>query len=485
MKMNWPKLSNKFLNQLAESFNIAELLEKTARSYPHGVAIVDELGELTYSELFEHVVSLQSELEKTRQGKKLRLAICYGNNRDFLIALFAGAGAGYVVMPIFDELTEGELTQQLKDNSIHHFLSARNGEKLSDESFSLQRFSEEEDSDMEKLCSDPAFIRPTSGTTGTSKGVLISHQAVLERINAANKELELTNKDTVIWVLPMAFHFVVSLVLYIAQGSKIVVAGGLDADELADKINYHQGTLLYSSPLHIRLLSQAKSNTNFATLKRVISTTTAISPAICHAFYERFKIPVSQAYGIIEIGLPLINSQSNIDEPDNVGRALPDYEVAIFNDNGMSLPEGESGHLGIRGVGMFSGYLNPLTKREEIMQNGFFMTGDIATQNKDGNVRIVGRKKAMINVSGNKVFPQEVEFILEQHPSIAQARVYADKHILAGEIVAADVILHPNKPTEVESLIHFCREHLTAYKIPQRIKFVEEIEMTSTGKVKR
>jgi len=470
---------------LAEPFNIAELLAKTAKAYPQGIAVVDELGELTYNEFFEHVASLQSELEKTRKGRRLRLAICYGNNRDFLIALFAGAGAGYVVMPIFDELTAGELTQQLKENSIHHFLSPRVGKKLSSDSFCLQHFSEEEDTNMQKLCPDPAFIRPTSGTTGTSKGVLISHTAVLERINAANKELQLTNKDTVIWVLPMAFHFVVSLVLYVAQGSKIVVAGGLDADELADKINRHQGTMLYSSPLHIRLLSQAKSTTNFPTLKRVFSTTTAISPAICHAFYERFKIPVSQAYGIIEIGLPLINSQSNIDEPDNVGRALPDYEVEIFNDDGIVLPVGESGHLGIRGVGMFSGYLNPLTRRDEILQNGFFMTGDVATKNKDGNVRIVGRKKTMINVSGNKVFPQEVEFVLEQHPAVAQARVYADKHALAGEIVAADLILHPNENPEVESLILFCREHLTAYKIPQRIKFVEKIEMTSTGKVRR
>lgn len=470
---------------MALPFNIIELLAKTANENPDGIAIVDEFGELTYKSLFEHVTSLQSELEKTRQGKRLKLAICYGNNRNFLTALFAGAGAGYVVMPVFDELTKGELTQQLKDNSIHHLLSPNEGKTLTNELFRFQHFSDDEDVNMEKLCADPAFIRPTSGTTGTSKGVLISHKAVLERINAANKELELTNRDTVIWVLPMAFHFVVSLVLYVAQGSKIVVAGGLDADELANKINHYQGSLLYSSPLHIRLLSQAKAIANFPTLKRVISTTTAISPAICHDFYERFNIPVSQAYGIIEIGLPLINSKSNLDEPDNVGCALPDYDVVIFNDEGNALPEGEPGHLGIRGVGMFSGYLNPLTKREDILQNGFFMTGDIATKNKDGNIRIVGRKKTMINVSGNKVFPQEVEQILEQHPAVVLARVYADKHALAGEIVAADLMLHPNEHPEVEELIHFCRNHLTAYKIPQRIKFVEKIEMTKTGKIRR
>ena len=466
--------------------NIIELLKNTARQFPNQIAIVDEYGECSYASLYAEVCTLQAQLMKINENKIKRLGICYGNNRNFIIALFAGVAAGYVVMPIFDELTDSEIDSQLIDNKIHHFLSSFRGTPLDHNSlFCLEKISESEENELAYLCDDPVFIRPTSGTTGVSKGVLLSHKAVHERINAANKTLNLSHKDTVIWVLPMAFHFVVSLVLYIAQGCKIVVTNGLDGNHLINQIDQHKGTLLYASPLHIRLLTKATFNSSMSSIQKVISTTTAIAKNVCEEFYTRFGIPVSQAYGIIEIGLPLVKTNMLSSDWDSVGCALPDYEIIIVDDMSNTVPTGQMGHLGIRGVGMFSGYLNPLKKTEEIVQNGYFMTGDIAVMNELGEVKIIGRTKSMINVAGNKVFPQEVEFVIEQHPAVAQVKVFASTHKLVGEIVEANVVLHTKGEFDSEEIIRFCRTKLASYKVPQRIHIVDEIQLTKTGKIIR
>lgn len=467
------------------TFNTYHFLRESARRFSDRIAITDESGHLTYAELLREVDQLATELQKYSEDKTLRLGICYANDRNFLIALFAGVKAGYIVMPVFHELTSSEISAHLRENKIAHFLNQEQGDRLYNTVFRLEIIHNRPDEEALELCPDPVFIRPTSGTTGKAKGVLMSHSGVKERITAANKVLNIDETSVIIWVLPMAFHFVVSLVLYVAKGARIVVTGGLDGRKLAGTIERYKGTLLYSSPLHIRLLSTLKEPIDLSSLQHVISTTTAVSSTVCHEFYKKYGIGVSQAYGIIEVGLPLINTLYNIEEPDDVGSALPDYEVAVFDDVGNQLSEEAIGNLGIKGIGMFAGYLNPLTKREMVLQNGFFMTGDIATIKSNGNVRILGRKKSMINVGGNKVFPQEVEFILEQYPGVLRARVYADHHPLVGEIVAAELVPEGEALLVVEDIISYCRKYLASFKLPQRIRIVEEVEMTASGKIKR
>jgi acyl-coenzyme A synthetase/AMP-(fatty) acid ligase len=215
----------------------------------------------------------------------------------------------------------------------------------------------------------------------------------------------------------------------------------------------------------------------------VLSTTTAISATTCNKFETQYGIAVTQAYGIIEIGLPLMNTANAHHAPDSVGKPVKGYEVGILDEYGNEVPLGHEGNLALRGPGMFSGYLNPLKKLDAVLENGWFMTGDLAMKDTFGNVRVVGRKKSVINVGGNKVFPEEVEFVLENHSAVKHARVYSDNHPLIGEVVAAEIVL--SQPCEAEELIHHCRKQLTAFKVPQRMRFVETIAHTRSGKIKR
>jgi acyl-coenzyme A synthetase/AMP-(fatty) acid ligase len=147
--------------------------------------------------------------------------------------------------------------------------------------------------------------------------------------------------------------------------------------------------------------------------------------------------------------------------------------------------EGEIGHLAITGAGMFDAYLKPWQTAEQVMVNGWFMTGDLAKFEKDGRITICGREKTMINVSGNKVFPEEVEVVLNSHENILEAHVFGHSHPLMGEIVCADVRIKENIELDVENILKFCRHQLSYYKVPQQLNQVAKIVHTQSGKIKR
>ena len=238
--------------------------------------------------------------------------------------------------------------------------------------------------------------------------------------------------------------------------------------------------------MHIRMLAADKSDRRMDYVKKTISTSTAISKAQCDAFHKRFGKHVTQAYGIIEIGLPVINLQKSAEAPDAIGYAVPGYTVEILDDNFQTIPPGKVGHLAMRGPGMFDAYLFPPQMRDAILQQGWFMTGDLASKNSEGLITVEGRRKSMINVAGNKVFPEEVEAVLNQYPGIKNSRVSGYQHALLGECVQVEIVMHDKteSPTS-ETLRKFCREHLSPYKVPQQFIFVDELAMTDSGKVKR
>ncbi|MFZ1371861.1 MAG: fatty acid--CoA ligase family protein, partial [Ferruginibacter sp.] len=309
--------------------------------------------------------------------------------------------------------------------------------------------------------------------------------SVIERIEAANKGLELGPADTVVWVLPMAYHFMVSVILYVKFGSAIAVAKDFLAKNIIEITNLHKGTLLYASPVQIRLLANDAGQEQMPSLKKAISTSAAISPEVCKAFKERFNLDVSQAYGIIEIGLPMLNYVKSAEHPEAVGFALPGYTVDILDEHNEPLPNGSIGNLGIKGPGMFDAYLIPPTLRKDVLQNGYFLTADHASKTEDGLIKIEGRSKSVINISGLKVFPEEVEAVLEMIPEIKQARISSSPHPLLGQIIEGEIVLHEGTVIDVEDVLTYCKKRLSAFKAPQRLTIVKSLPMTGSGKMQR
>lgn len=470
-------------------------LRNAAHNWPNSPAVYDEFGSLTFKQLFEEAETLKARLVELGVRPGMGIGVMARNSRNFITGIFSVIGCGATVMPLSHQLKKNEIEDILREAQLHAIMDDRHGVnpldsennliKMNIESFRFGFTNVSKENIFAPHVINPAFIRFTSGTTGKSKGVIISHQSAIERVDGANKILQLGPGDTVVWVLPMAYHFVVSILLYVRFGAAIAITKDFLPKNIIDITNQHNGSLLYASPMQIRLLASDTGKEVMNSLKMVISTSAAISVDICKAFKKRFHKDVSQAYGIIEIGLPMINYVKSSEHPEAVGYALPDYTVEILDDSYNPVLAGTVGHLAIKGPGMFDAYLTPPTLRQDVLKNGYFLTADFATKSEDGLVKVEGREKSMINVSGNKVFPEEVEGLLETLPEIKLARITGAPHPLMGQIIQAEVVLHEGMTIDIEEVLTYCRKRLSTYKVPQRLKIVNELPMTATGKLMR
>jgi long-chain acyl-CoA synthetase len=240
--------------------------------------------------------------------------------------------------------------------------------------------------------------------------------------------------------------------------------------------------MIYGSPAHYGWLAASEQGSPLASLRLAISTTTALDVSTAAAFYRRYSLPLTQALGIIEIGLPFINVDFATDRSEAVGRLLPAYEMKLA-DAGLGKDVKE---IYLKGKGLLDAYYRPWRTRSEILTDGWFRTGDVAMVDKDGCVFLRGRTKDVINVMGMKFFPQEVEAVLTAHPGVKDACVFPVADARLGEVPVARVIPADSEVrlSETELLEH-CKRQLADYKVPQRIEIVEELWRTASGKVIR
>lgn len=474
---------------------VYEILKDAAQRWPDNPAIYDDHGTISFQQLYTEAEELRLQLTRLGIKEGMGIGVMAANGRNFIIGIFAAVGTGAAVMPMSPQLKPAEIDDILEQAKLHAIIDDRSSIQPLDTvdtvipmqqgAFRFAFSGVDTSMAFAPFVHQPAFIRFTSGTTGKSKGVIVSHQSVIDRIVGANYGLQLGPGDTVIWVLPMAYHFMVSIILYVKFGAAIAVAKDFLAKNIIEITNKHKGTLLYASPVQIRLLANDTGTEQMPSLKKVISTSAAIGLDVCKAFKKRFNTDVSQAYGIIEIGLPILNYIKSAEHPEAVGYAQPGYTVDVLDENNNPLPDGQVGNLGIKGPGMFDAYLLPPMLSKDVLKNGYFLTADYASKTSDGLIKIEGRSKSVINISGLKVFPEEVEVVLELIPEIKQARVGSSPHPLLGQIIEAEVVLHDGAKIDVEDVLTYCKKRLSAFKAPQRLKVVESLPMTGSGKLQR
>lgn len=456
------------------------------RKRGHGelIAIREKDRTISFNQLFEAVDAARSQLaiQPGFSEKNVpRVGVIFPNGAAYIVVALAVLEAGACFVPIPDELTATERNELIVTTALDYVIHAAESgfslplnlghvifEKLTHPTLHFPV------ADFEKL--NPAFIRFSSGTTGSSKGVVLSHESLLARILAANDALKLSPADKVLWTLPMAHHFAVTIILYLYHGVTTVLETSNRPDLLFQAALDSQTNLLYGSPFHFAQLAQYQLAHPLPDLRMAISTASALTTDIANAFEKRFFLPITQALGIIEIGLPIMNLERAADLPTALGKPLPAYEIKTT----------QKGELLIRGKGMFDAYLVPWQPRNEVTSDGWFATGDLVELLPDGTVIMHGRSKSVINIGGMKVFPEEIEAVLNSHPAIAKSKVFAEKHPTLGSFPCAELLLetaHPMpSPRELRS---HCLEKLAGYKLPMRYLAVNSIATTASGKVKR
>jgi long-chain acyl-CoA synthetase len=335
----------------------------------------------------------------------------------------------------------------------------------------------------------PAYLRFTSGTTHRRKGVILGHRAILERLDAANRALGVAADDRILWLLPMAHHFVVSILLYLRAAATILLPASPLARDVLALAEREGATVLYGSPYHFNLLSKDGGDARLGRVRLAISTAEGLRPEIAAAFRERFGFPLRQALGIIEVGLPVLDLGEG-SQPGALGRPLPDYEVWLRGEDGRPVAKPDaperSGEICIRGPGLFDAYMEPWTPGARVLEPDGFRTGDQGWIDADGNLHLAGRRANRINMAGMKFFAEEVEAVLEEHPGVRRSRVFGREHAHLGEIPVAEIeATDPDTVPDRKALQAFCRARLPAYKIPREFRPVAALPLTPTGKLER
>ncbi len=449
----------------AGKMNIVETIFREADRTATALVCGDET--ISYGQLIERADAVAKRIAASPAA---RVGLDCPNGITHVVLALAIVRTGKCLVPLASELAPRERERIIRETGVGAIL---------DESGGIREVVSPDDPGFdEKALADlePAFIRFSSGTTGASKGVVISHRTLLERITAANRGLRIGPADRIVWILPMAHHFAVSIMLYLRNGATTVIVNSHLAEDVLGAARRHGGTVLYGAPFHHSLLAAETSGLRWPTLRLAVSTAAALPLRTATAFDARYGVPLSQGLGVIEVGLPLLNLHYAREKPGSVGRTLPDYQAEVRAGD----------ELYLRGPGMFDAYLRPWQPRETVLEDGWFRTGDLARIDGDGDVFLLGRSHSVINVGGLKCFPEEIEAVLCEVPGVAAARVSGKENARFGAVPVAEIEARdPAQPPRASELTSYCRKALAGYKIPVAFSVVEHVPRTASGKIRR
>ena len=456
--------------------NIVDLIFE--RHHGPEMAVISPDGSLSYAGLqarmLETAHTLRSDAHWPRDITRPRIGLHAPSGPDYIVLALAILKAGACFVPIASELTASEQQELTERTALHAVLSVEPGARGMEPELRALPSGPMPHAPCSRL--NAAFIRFSSGTTARSKGVVISHETLLARITAANEALRIGTEDRVLWVLPMAHHFAVSIILYLYHGATTILAPASDPAVMLRLMREHAATVMYGSPYHYTLLASQPEAAAMKSLRLAVSTAFALSQEVADLFHAKTGLHLTQGMGIIEAGLPLLNLEQAATHPTSVGQPTPSFEVRLDDD----------GELLLRGPGLFDAYLSPWQPREAILRDGWFPTGDIAEIDETGSIFLRGRVRSVINVGGMKCFPEEVEAVLISHPCVKAARVLARPHAALGFVPVAEIIAENGAETSLAGeLKKLCQQRLSAYKVPLLITFVTELPLTASGKVRR
>ena len=474
--------------------NIIDTIKKETQSLVGKTAVVEGSKRISYEKLFACADITANCLREKDVSRFHRVGLLCEDSIDYLTTSLAVLSLYAVIVPISTDQSDNEIRDIIERISLDYLIFEKGTyeEEASENILSDGLLKKElkiikrnipEPANNEYYKINPAFIRFSSGTTGASKGVVLSHEAIIERTDAADKGLKITSEDNVLWVLSMSFHFVVSILLFLRRGATIVLCSQRFPEALIKGITKHKGTFIYASPFHYSLLSRSEllSRGSLDNIRLAVSTAMKLPEAIAEQFSEKFGFELAEAYGIIEVGLPFLNLNATKDLRGSVGRPLPDYEIKLVKKGADGV-----GEIYIKGKGMLNAYFSPWQNRKSIMKSGWFKTGDLGKTDDNGNLTIVGREKDVINFAGMKVFAFEVESVLNEYPLIKESMVFGVSHPQYGQLPAAKIVLkNSGGSPDLNDLRRFCYHRMSQYKVPKDFQIVDALPKTASGKVKR
>jgi long-chain acyl-CoA synthetase len=497
-------------------------------------------GTITYAELDSLSDALAVALAERGVRAGDRVALFLQNVPQFLIGQLAAWKAGAIVVPINPMNRERELAVLLEDSAptaliasdtafagvvgkalARHPVAARirtspldfqtrNDPRLF---ASVQRVAVDGTEDLVDLtrkyagqkpahapafrASDTAMLVYTSGTTGRPKGAMNTHGNVTVTAQVYRDWMGLKEGGAVLGIAPL-FH-ITGLIGHVALASllaaPLVLAYRFEAGVILDALAETKPQFTIGAiTAFIALMNHPDAKPDsFASLQQIYSGGASIAPAVLEQFEKKFGKYIRDAYGLTETTSPATVTPRQLRGPVDPESGALSVGVPTFNTDirigdaktGATLPAGEAGEILIKGPQIVAGYWNKPEETAKAIKDGWLATGDIGIMNEAGWIFVVDRKKDMINASGYKVWPREVEDVLYTHPAVREAAVVGVADPYRGENVKAVLSLKPGASATAEEIIAFCKARMAAYKYPRVVEFLPDLPKTPTGKILR
>jgi len=343
---------------------------------------------------------------------------------------------------------------------------------------------------------DVAVIMYTSGTSGVPKGVMLTNGNMESNAIDSCAHARFTKQTVFLGVVPM-FHtlgLMGCLMIPLQLGSKVVYQARFSPMGTFEAVKNHGIEVLIMVPTMYAVMANAKAAKPeaLASVKIAVSGGEPLPVSLLEQFKAKFNITLMEGFGLTETSPIVALNMPWAHKAGSVGKLIPEVQVKFVGEDGKELPAGaDGGELWIKGPNVMKGYYNkPEVTAEVLTADGWFKTGDIGRRDEEGYLYITGRKKDMIIMAGEKVFPREIEDAIKQHPAVLLVGVVGVKDESRGEMPVAFVQLkpeagtegHPPKPTAQE-IRAFVRERIAPYKTPKEVYFMDQLPMTPTGKV--
>ena len=435
-----------------------------------------------------------------------RVALLCHNCPHYIAAYFGIIRGGGIVLPLNNLLTAEEIDFILNDAGVMICLydadCAGTAQKLpksgSRALFMLNELAHA-NPDINAFVSPPhgaedvSTILYTSGTTGRPKGALLTHSNFLSNAMAATQVIHVTHKDKFVVFLPLfhSFTFTVCVILPLITGAMISLLPGVRPfSKVVKSLILDRITLFVAIPTVYKILAE-KNMPYFIklllNLRLCVSGAAPLPVKVINEFEAAFKVPLLEGYGLTEAS-PVVSInplEKEHRKPGTVGLPLPGVSVKVLDDSGGQLPPGVPGELVVKGPNVMRGYLNKPEETAKTIKDGWLYTGDVASIDQSGHIRIIDRKKDMIIVDGLNVYPYEVEEVLYRHTAVKDCSMIGvpHEHEEGKELGMMYVVLREGAKATPKELRDYLTEHVAHYKIPRRFLFTEELPRTATGKI--
>jgi acyl-CoA synthetase (AMP-forming)/AMP-acid ligase II len=338
---------------------------------------------------------------------------------------------------------------------------------------------------------DIALVLHTSGTTARPKIVPLSQANICASARHIGATLSLSPADACLNIMPL-FHIhglIAAVLSSLGAGGAVICTPGFDALRFFRLLDEERPSWYTAVPtMHQTILTRADRNAEIierAKLRFIRSSSASLPGPVMEQLEAVFGCPLVESYGMTEASHQMAsNPLAGPRKPGSVGRAAGP-EVAIMDDDGTILPQGEIGEVVIRGPNVTAGYEANPDANAKAFTNGWFRTGDQGAFDAEGYLTLTGRLKELINRGGEKVSPLEVDGVLSAHPAVAQALTFAMPHAKLGEEVAAAVVLREGAACTERELRDFAAQQLADFKVPRKVVFLPEIPKGATGKLMR